>query len=242
MAILRWGIGGVLVALFLLTFAVPEQFRQPGKAALQRRVQTSDPKGRRVYTNDDFPSNRPSPSASSAVTDSGAPPPSGAAHEGEKLAPFVPPPMPIVEKMLEVARVTRDDLVYDLGSGDGRIVILAAQKYGARAVGVELDRRLARDSEEKVKELKLESLVTILQANFMQTDIKPATVVALYLFPSTNEKLRPILEKELKPGTRIVAHDMRMPGWQSSHEEAVTIGAGTHHVYLYRVPEAFRRQ
>ena len=232
MAVMRWGIGAVLLALFLLPFAVPERFRQSGQAAAQQKTQ-------RVYTNDDPPFNRPSASASSAVN---APPASGPASAGEKLAPFVPTPMEIVDKMLELARVGPDDTVYDLGSGDGRIPIRAAQKYGAKGVGVELDERLAKDSQAQVRELKLEDKVTIIQGDILQTDIAPATVVAIYLLISANERIRPMLEKTLKPGTRVVAHDMRVPGWEPYREEAVPIGSGTHFVYLYRVPEAFQRQ
>ena len=232
MAIVRWGIGGVLIALFLLPFAVPEQFRQGSQAAAQQ-------KPKRVYTNDDAPFNRPTPSASSTAT--GTADPSGRPREAERLAPFVPTPMEIVDKMLELARVGPDDVVYDLGSGDGRIVFRAAQKYGAKGVGVELDERLAKDSQNQARELKLDKLVTIIQGDMLATDLKPATVVTLYLLVSANEKLRPMLEKDLQPGTRVVAHDMRVPGWQPYREEAVPMGSGTHFVYLYRIPEAFQQ-
>ena len=232
MAIVRWGIGGVLIALFLLPFAVPERFRQAGQAASQQRP-------KRVYTNDDAPFNRPTPSAPSAAT--GIADPSGRPREAERLAPFVPTPMEIVDKMLELARVGPDDTVYDLGSGDGRIVFRAAQKYGAKGVGVELDERLAKDSQNQARELKLDKLVTIIHGDILQTDIQPATVVTIYLLISANERIRPMLEKTLKPGTRVVAHDMRVPGWEPYREEAVPMGSGTHFVYLYRIPEAFQR-
>ena len=233
MASLKWGIGGILLTLFLLPWAVPERFRQASQAAPQQ-------KPKRVYTNDDYPFNRPSssvPSAGNNPATASSPP----ARRGEKLAPFVPTPMEIVDKMLELARVGPDDVVYDLGSGDGRIVIRAAQKYGAKGIGVELDERLAKDSQAQVRELKLDNLVTIIQGDMLQTDLKPATVVTLYLLVSANERLRPMLEKDLQPGTRVIAHDMRVPGWESYREEAVPIGSGTHFVYLYRVPEAFKR-
>ena len=232
MAVLRWVIGAVLLTLFLLPFAVPERFRQGSQAASQQ-------KPKRVYTNDDYPFNRPGSSASPAGNNPATA--SSPARPGEKLAPFVPTPMEIVDKMLELARVGPDDVVYDLGSGDGRIVIRAAQKYGAKGIGVELDERLAKDSQAQVRELKLEDKVTIIQGDMLQADIKPATVVTVYLLVSANEKLRPMLEKDLQPGTRVVAHDMRVPGWQSYREEAVPIGSGTHFVYVYRIPEAFKR-
>ena len=228
MAVLRWRIGAILLTLFLLPWDVP----QASQAAPQQ-------KPKRVYTNDDYPFNRPSPSAPSAASNPATA--SSPARGGEKLAPFVPTPMEIVDKMLELARVGPDDVVYDLGSGDGRIVIRAAQKYGAKGIGVELDERLAKDSQAQVRELKLEDKVTIIQGDMLQTDVKPATVVTVYLLVSANEKLRPMLEKDLQPGTRVVAHDMRVPGWEPYREEAVPMGSGTHFVYLYRVPEAFKR-
>ena len=231
MASLKWKIGAILLTLFLLPWAVPESFRQTSQAAPQQ-------KPKRVLTNDDYPFNRPSPSAPSPGND---PATSSNPRVGEKLAPFVPTPMEVVDKMLELARVGPDDVVYDMGSGDGRIPIRAAQKYGAKGVGVELDERLAKDSQAQVRELKLEDKVTIIQGDMLQADIKPATVVAVYLLVSANNKLRPMLEKDLKPGSRVVAHDMRIPGWETDREEAVPMGSGTHFVYLYRVPEAFKR-
>jgi len=231
MAVMRWGIGAVLITLFLLPFAVPERFRQSSEAAQQR--------SRRVYTNDDPPFNRPR-SAAPAPANPGDP--ASPARTAEKLAPFVPSPMEVVDRMLLLARVTPDDVVYDLGSGDGRIPIRAAQLFGAKAVGVELDRGLAEESRKNVSELKLEEKVTIIQGDLLQTDLSPATVITLYLLVSANEMLRPILEKTLKPGTRVVAHDMRVPGWEAYREEAVQMGNGTHFVYLYRIPEAFQKR
>ena len=239
MAVLRWGLGGALVALFLLTFAVPERFRHSGQAASQSRAGQRD---KRVYTNDDYPFNQPRSASSSSGKESPDALPASPPREGEKIAPFVPTPMKVVEKMLEIARVTSNDIVYDMGSGDGRIVILAAQKYGAKSVGVELDRNLAQESQQKAREMKLDNLVTIIQGDLLQTNVTPATVVAVYLLLSANDKLRPILEKNLKPGTRVVAHDIRIPGWEASREEAVTLGGGTHFVYLYQIPDAFRKQ
>ena len=152
--------------------------------------------------------------------------------------------MDVVDRMLQMARVTEEDVVYDLGSGDGRIVIRAAELFGAKAVGVELDRGLAEESQERVRERNLADKVTIIQGDLLQTDLSPATVVTLYLLVSANEMLRPIMEKTLKPGTRVVAHDMRVPGWEAYREEAISTGpqSGTHFVYLYRIPEAFQRE
>jgi ubiquinone/menaquinone biosynthesis C-methylase UbiE len=150
--------------------------------------------------------------------------------------------MEVVDKMLEVAGVTSGDVVYDLGSGDGRIVLRAAEKFGATAVGVEIEPGLVREATEKAKEMKLESLVKIVQGDLFQTDLKPATVVTIYLLLSTNDRLRPIMERDLRPGTRVVAHDMRIPGWQAEREETVAIGTVAHYVYLYRLPGAFQNQ
>lgn len=144
--------------------------------------------------------------------------------------------------MLETAEVTSGDVVYDLGSGDGRIVITAAQKYGARSVGVELDRHLVEESEENIRNAKLDGRVTIIQGDFLKTSLDEATVVAVYLLTGANEKLRPILEKDLKPGTRVVAHDMGVPGWRWAREASVKVEGITHFIYLYQVPEAFQQR
>jgi len=149
--------------------------------------------------------------------------------------------MEIVDKMLEIASVTASDVVYDLGSGDGRIVLRAAEKFGARAVGVEIDHGLAVESTEKTKEMKLDKLVTIIEGDLFQTDIRPATVVTIYLLLSTNDRLRPLMEKDLRPGTRVVAHDIRIPGWEAAREETFKVGTVLHVVYLYEIPGAFRK-
>ena len=225
----------------LLVFLFTQPWCPTSKAG-QTLAQDKQEKQKRVYTNDDWPFNLPRQSPpSSADSKSGENSSLAPKEEAKKIAPYVPTPMSVVEKMLEVTGVSAGDVVYDLGSGDGRIVIVAAQKYGAKAVGVELDHGLARESTEKVQGLKLESLVTIIEGDLLQTDLKPATVVTVYLLPSANEKLRPILEKDLAPGTRVVTHDMNIPGWTTAQEEAVQVDGVTHFVYLYRVPDAFRR-
>ena len=128
-----------------------------------------------------------------------------------KKVPYVPTPQDIVEKMLELAKVTSDDVVYDLGSGDGRIVITAAQKYGAHAVGVEINPDLYRQSSDRIKELGLDDRAHIMCEDMFDVSVHRATVVTLYLLTSFNEKLRPKLERELRPGTRIVCHDFTFP-------------------------------
>lgn len=154
--------------------------------------------------------------------------------EKDYVAPYIPSPMRIVEKMLEVAKVTDRDRVFDLGSGDGRIVITAAQKFGAEAVGVELDEDLVKKSSARIAELNLQNRVKILHADLFKTDMRSATVVTLYLVDSINERLRPVFEEQLRPGTRVVVHDFRIPGWEP--REVVTVKSEMevpHQVYLY---------
>jgi len=153
------------------------------------------------------------------------------------LAPFVPTPMVVVEKMLEMAGVTRDDVLYDLGCGDGRIVVTAARKYGARGVGIDLDPRRIAESQERARREGVTSLVRFFQQDVMKADFSEATVVTLYLLPESNELLRPLLEKQLKPGTRVVSHNYEIPGWEEKQAgyEVVTAEDGTQHtIYLYR--------
>lgn len=131
----------------------------------------------------------------------------------DRIVPYVPTPLDIVEKMLELARVDQRDTVYDLGSGDGRIVIMAAQKFGAHAVGVELDSELYARSSKRIADLGLEQRAKILHENMFDVSVSPATVVTLYLLTVVNERLRPTLEKQLRPGARVVTHDFQVPGW-----------------------------
>lgn len=132
----------------------------------------------------------------------------------EHIVPFVPTPLDVAEKLLELAKVQSDDVVYDLGSGDGRIVILAAQKFGARAVGVEINSDLYRQSSERIRQLGLQDRAQILHENMFEVNYRHATVVTLYLLTYVNERLRPMLERQLRSGARIVAHDYQVPGWK----------------------------
>lgn len=153
------------------------------------------------------------------------------------LAPFVPTPMAVVEKMLEMANVTKEDVVYDLGCGDGRIVVTAAKKYGAKGVGIDLDPRRIIESQERAKKEGVTNLVRFLQQDVMKADFSQATVVTLYLLPESNELLRPLLEKQLKPGVRVVSHNYEIPGWEQKQAgyEVVTVENDTQHtIYLYR--------
>jgi cyclopropane fatty-acyl-phospholipid synthase-like methyltransferase len=155
----------------------------------------------------------------------------------ERIVPFVPTPQDIVEKMLDLAKVTPEDVVYDLGSGDGRIVITAVQKFGARAVGVELNPDLYAQSTARIKELGLEGRAQILHENMFNLTYRRATVVTLYLLTAVNEKLRPLLEKQLRPGARIVSHDFQVPGWDPEQSiEVISKNGISHKLYLYIRP------
>jgi len=153
------------------------------------------------------------------------------------LAPFVPTPMPVVEKMLEMAEITAADVVYDLGCGDGRIVITAARTYGARGVGIDIVPERIRDSRAGAEEAGVAGRVEFLQEDATAVDVSPATVVALYLLPESNLLLRPKLEAGLKPGTRVVSHNYSIEGWADKLVASETLAdeKGTEHtVYLYR--------
>ena len=147
--------------------------------------------------------------------------------------PFVPTPRPIVRRMLEVAGTKPGERLIDLGAGDGRIVIAAAQEFGARALGVELhpDRfALIRNSS-----VSLKPNLQALRQNFFQTDLSNADIVTMYLLPSVNEALRKKLERELRSGARVVTHDFSMPEWTPSRVELVQGSTGLHVIYLYRI-------
>jgi cyclopropane fatty-acyl-phospholipid synthase-like methyltransferase len=145
---------------------------------------------------------------------------------------YVPTPQPVVESMLDMARVTRDDVVYDLGSGDGRIVITAAKKYGARGVGVELDPALVRKASEAAAAQGVADRVRFITQNLYEADVREATVVTLYLLQSINERLRPKLVRQLKPGARVVSHVFNMgPEWPP--EQTRMIGASR--IFLWTI-------
>jgi predicted RNA methylase len=165
-----------------------------------------------------------------------------AAQQTERRTPdviFVPTPQEVVDVMLKIAKVTKDDVVYDLGSGDGRIPITAARVYGARAVGIDIDPDRIRDANENLKtaaaaDRTLLSRVRFLNQDLFTTDISEATVVTLYLLPSLNLKLIPKLNKELKPGTRVVSHAFDMGSNIKPDMEPVNVNGRT--VYYYTIP------
>src|SRR5438093_7059960 len=159
----------------------------------------------------------------------------------ESLAPYVPTPQPVVDRMLELAGVTSKDLVYDLGCGDGRIVITAAKKYGARGVGVDINPERIREANENARSAGVEKLVTFIEQDALKVDVSQATVVTLYLLSSSNLKLRPILTRQLKPGARIVSHAFSMGDWEPLKEETLTDGEGFNRtIYLWKADGVVR--
>lgn len=150
------------------------------------------------------------------------------------LAPFVASPPNVVEKMLELAELKSGETLYDLGCGDARIVLLAAQKFGANAVGIELDDGRFKDCVNRVKEAKLEEKVKIIHGNALDVSVTEADVVTLYLLTSANERLKPNLERDLKPGARVVSHDFSMPGWKPLRTEEIRETWGSHTIYMYK--------
>ncbi len=148
---------------------------------------------------------------------------------------FVPTPQKVVDKMLELAKVKKGEMVYDLGCGDGRIVVTAAKKFGAKGKGYDIDPQRIKESKANVKENKVEKMVEIHQEDIFELDLREADVVTLYLLPSLNVKLIPQLEK-LKPGTRIVSHDFDMQGVKPDMEVTVEADDREHTVYLWTTP------
>lgn len=165
-------------------------------------------------------------------------PPPISRSEPRKLAPYVPTPMIIVEQMLELSELKPGETLYDLGCGDGRILIMAAEKFQARAVGVELNPNLYREALGKVKARGLEDRVRIIQGDLLDQNLRPADVVTLYLLSSANEKIRPRMEKSLRNGSRVVSHDFKIPGWKPEKMRNIVDRNGiSHTLYLYKMPQ-----
>lgn len=150
--------------------------------------------------------------------------------------PDVRTPVVVVNEMLRLANVTAGDVIYDLGSGDGRILIAAAQDRGARGVGLEIDPALVAQSTERAQRLGLADRLSFRQQDLFEADLTPATVVTLYLSPDLNRRLRPKLLSELRPGARIVSHRFDMGDWVPSRTLQVSSNEGSHTLYLWVVP------
>jgi protein-L-isoaspartate O-methyltransferase len=161
---------------------------------------------------------------------------SGQVKETEKLAPYYPTPPSIVEKMLKLGELKKGETMFDLGSGDGRIVIMAAQKFRANATGVEIDESLHRQSSAEIGRRKLTDRARIILGDVAKQDYSAADLLTVYLLPNSNTKIRPMLEKQLKKGTRVVAHDFEFAGWTAEKVEHIEDdGEGrSHTLYLYR--------
>lgn len=162
----------------------------------------------------------------------------GAAREPVALdVIFVASDLAIVKAMLTLAGVTRDDVVYDLGCGDGRIVITAAREFGARGVGVDLDPARIREAQAHAARVGVGDRVTFRVQDLFETDIRDATVVALFLSPELNARLRPKLVSQLRPGSRIVSHRYGIGDWLPERSVTVSVNETRNHVFLWRVPE-----
>lgn len=158
-------------------------------------------------------------------------------QERKADVPYVPTPNEVVARMLEIANVKGDDVLYDLGSGDGRIVITAAQKYGTRGTGIDINPELVQRSRTNAQAAGVADRVEFVQQDLFQTDLSDATVVTLYLLPDVNLKLRSKLLRELKPGTRIVSHSFGMGEWKPDRVEQVQGPDRQHTIYYWVVPE-----
>jgi len=150
------------------------------------------------------------------------------ASQTRSMAPFVGTPPDVVERMLTLAKITSRDVVYDIGSGDGRVVIMAAQKFGARGVGIDIDPVLIARAEAAAKAAGVSSLVTFRRQDAMTVDASEATIVTLYLLAASNARMRPVLTAKLAPGARIVSHNYPLGGdWEPSSIDNFTDAAGT---------------
>jgi len=152
------------------------------------------------------------------------------------LAPWVPTPQPVVDRMLELAAVTGRDVLFDIGCGDGRIVITAARRYGARGVGIDIDPAMIKESERNAAAAGVERQVKFLGMDATKADISEATVVSLYLLPESNALMRPILETQLRPKSRVVCHNYEIPGWEAKKVLGETVegeDGEKHYIYLY---------
>ena len=160
----------------------------------------------------------------------------GCSTPGIKLdAPYVSTPAPVVAAMLRLAEVRKDDMVYDLGCGDGRIVIAAARDHGARGVGIDIDPRRIEEANAAARSAGVSGRVRFAVQDLFQTDFSEATVMALYLYPELNAKLLPKLRAELKPGARVVSHQFTIGDWAPERMETVWSDTMAHSIYAWKV-------
>jgi len=157
-------------------------------------------------------------------------------EHARSLAPYVPSPPQIVEKMLEAAELKANEVVYDLGSGDGRVLITAAKRFHAMAVGVEISPKLAKEATERIHAEGLDERARVIEGDAMQVDLSEADVVVLYLLTSSNELLRPNLERTLRSGSRVVSHDFEVRGWNPVKVLQEEAHGRMHRIFVYRMP------
>ena len=150
-----------------------------------------------------------------------------------KLAPFVASPARVVDRMLSLASIRPGETVYDLGCGDGRVLIAAVKNYKAKAVGVEISPKLVAEALERIRKEGVASEARVVEGDLLTTDLTGADVVVIYLATSLNEELRPRMEKFLRPGARVVSHDYAVPGWKPARIEE---SDGKHRIYVYEMP------
>jgi len=158
-----------------------------------------------------------------------------AKHYANSLAPYVVSPQQIVDHMLELADLKSGETLYDLGSGDGRVLITAVQRFHAKAVGIEISEALVKSTSDRIQKLGLANEARVIQGDLLQVDLSPADVVTIYLATDSNEILRPNLEKYLKPGARVVSHDYVVPGWKPKAVDKDLPDARGHVIYLYQI-------
>jgi len=159
-------------------------------------------------------------------------------HYSNSLAPYVVSPQSVVDRMLALADLKPGETLYDLGSGDGRILITAAQQFHAKAVGVEISDTLVYATNQRIHRLGLDNQARVIHGDLLKIDLSPADVVTIYLMTDSNGMLRPNLEKYLHPGARVVSHDYTIPGWKAKDVEREDSSPRAHWIYLYEIPQA----
>ncbi len=153
----------------------------------------------------------------------------------DTLGPDVPTPPQVIERMLTDAHLKSNEMVYDLGCGEGRVVIMAAQKFRAHAVGIELSRDIYDKTFALIKSMGLDGQVHIVHGNALHYDLSPADVVTMYFLTSSNDRLKPVFEHDLKPGARVVSHDYEIRGWKPAMKDEVEVAGRTHRIYVYEM-------
>lgn len=153
----------------------------------------------------------------------------------QKLAPFVPSPQRVIDRMLDMAAPKAGETLFDLGCGDGRVLVAATQRFNVKSVGIEMDEKLVKRANERIESMNLKDRVKIIQGDLLQADLSGADVVVIYLLTGSNEILRPRLEKFLKPGARVVSYAYAIPGWKPTKVDKTDQQLG-HPIYLYEIP------